>query len=45
MVARIMAAGARITGKAVGGDQGGSIRIPSSHCGIVGKKPTHGLVP
>lgn len=30
---------------AVGGDQGGSIRIPSSFCGIVGHKPTHGLVP
>lgn len=30
---------------AVGGDQGGSIRIPSSHCGIIGMKPTHGLVP
>src|SRR5436309_5519932 len=30
---------------AIGGDQGGSIRIPSSYCGIYGMKPTHGLVP
>ncbi|HZA65870.1 MAG TPA: amidase [Geminicoccaceae bacterium] len=30
---------------AIGGDQGGSIRIPASFCGICGMKPTHGLVP
>src|SRR5712691_6593214 len=30
---------------AIGGDQGGSIRIPSSFCGVYGMKPTHGLVP
>jgi amidase len=30
---------------ATGGDQGGSVRIPASYSGIVGHKPTHGLVP
>ena len=30
---------------AVGCDQGGSIRMPSSFCGTVGMKPTFGLVP
>lgn len=30
---------------ALGTDQAGSVRIPSSWCGIVGLKPTHGLVP
>lgn len=30
---------------AIGGDQGGSIRIPSSNCGCYGMKATHGLVP
>lgn len=30
---------------ALGGDQGGSIRMPSAWCGLYGMKPTHGLVP
>lgn len=30
---------------AIGGDQGGSIRVPSALCGAYGLKPTYGLVP
>ena len=30
---------------AIGGDQGGSVRIPSAWSGCYGMKPTHGLVP
>jgi amidase len=41
--AALVAAG--LVDMALGGDQGGSVRIPSAFCGTVGHKPTHGLVP
>ena len=41
--AALVAAGA--VDVALGGDQGGSVRIPSAYSGTVGHKPTHGLVP
>lgn len=40
-----VALAARLLPLAIGTDTGGSIRVPSSYCGVSGLKPTRGLVP
>lgn len=40
-----VALSAGLTGLELGSDAAGSIRVPSSWCGVYGLKPSHGIVP
>lgn len=39
-----VAVSAKLVDFAIGTDTGGSVRVPSSYCGIFGFRPTHGIV-